>query len=128
MLSYAHVRPSSNRINNNPSLLRARALQREAKIDNNETIHDGARFIEEIRQEIMHPAIKNIPIIVYSAFRDRSVNVLKRHSVTNLKNIKLCDTIEELVTNVVSNLVEIRSNPIKVQSRKKATSPYNSNT
>jgi CheY-like chemotaxis protein len=98
-------------------------LQRTAKTDKKVTIHDGALFVKEIRQDSMHPAIKNIPIIIYSAFREASVNILKDKGVTHFENIELCDTIETLLTKVILTLVQVRNNPIKVESRKKATSP-----
>lgn len=90
-------------------------LQRSETFDEKQTIHGGAYFIKHIREEFTVRYTKNIPIIVYSGFKERSESVLRNSGIKDTSNIYLCDKLTKLIELIINNLTKSRSYPFKIE-------------
>lgn len=87
-----------------------------------EVTYGGIDKIKDLRNKYKGKAIGSLQVIFYTAYRKDQIEIIQ--SQTNFKsieNIQICFTIEELIYRVINTLAKIRTNPIKVKSKKKAT-------
>ena len=99
-------------------------VQRSEQVNGYTSIYGGMYFAKELRESHPDPTIRSLPVIFYSAFRqDQIERIVRRVSGEALSDTASCDSIEALLSSVITTLSEVRSNPITVRSTKKPTSP-----
>jgi CheY-like chemotaxis protein len=98
-------------------------VQRKGRLKNQATRYGGIYFIKELREKYLDsPGIKALPVIFYSAYQPDQIEKIKRQvGETFLEEIRFCGSFDTLLPEVITILAKVRSNPVTVRPKKKAT-------
>lgn len=105
-------------------------IQRPGLLGGRETIYDGLYFVKGLREksgksdEPEDEVARSLPVIFYTAYTPQKLAIIESQVGPEAfpKEGEICDTIEGLVTQAIKTLAMVRTSPIKVRSKKKATS------
>lgn len=98
-------------------------VQRKAEVGNRATRYGGIYFIKELREKYKDsPGIETLPVIFYSAYRPEQIETIKQQvGEAFLEDIKFSGSFDILLPEVIKLLAKIRSSPVTVRPKKKAT-------
>jgi CheY-like chemotaxis protein len=85
--------------------------------------YDGIYFIKELREKYKgSPGIEALPVIFYSAYTPAQLEIIKRQvGESFLEEMKFSGSFDTLLPEVITTLARIRSSPVTVRPKKKAT-------
>ncbi len=97
-------------------------IQWRDKDDQEIVTYGGLNTATNIRDTYKNKTIGSITIIFYTGYSEEKIERIHRQTnFKSMENIQICHTIEELLISVVTILVHVRTNPIKMKSKKKPT-------